>query len=131
MEFPCVFCEDDCTEFKKEQMSFPNGMAFQTPNSSLIHMNLAFQDDVDKFLYSKINVEIGRETRIVMKEPEKGYDVSFFISYETVKSEKERKVVQDFVLAYREKIGGIIVAGKSQINVWTRKAVGGLLQLLK
>ena len=112
-------------------MSFPNGAAIKTPNSSLINMNLAFQDDVDKFLYTKLNTEIGRSTRIVMKEAEKGYDVSFFIAYENVKSERDRTKVQEFILAYREKIGAIIVAGKSQINIWSRKAVGNLLQMLK
>jgi len=131
IEFPCVFCEDECTEVKKEYMSFPNGTAIRTPNSTIIHMNLAFQDDVDKFIYSKLNAEIGRATRIVMKETEKGYDVSFFIPYDNVKSESERKKVQVFLLAYRERIGALIVAGKSQINAWTRREARNLLQMLQ
>ena len=112
-------------------MNFSNGTAIRTPNSSLIHMNLGFQDDMDKFLYSKINGEIGRATRIIMKEVESGYDVSFFISYEDVKSEKARKKLQDFMLAYPEKVGSLVVGGKSQINMWTRKAANTLLQMLK
>ncbi|MFQ5818496.1 MAG: hypothetical protein ACE5I5_00680 [Candidatus Heimdallarchaeota archaeon] len=131
IEFPCVFCEDDCIEFEKEIMRFPNGTAIRTPNSALIHMNLAFQDDVDNFLYSKLNVEIGRMTKIVMKEAEKGYDVSFFISNDDVKNESEKKKIQGFLLGYREKIGALIVSGKSQINTWMRKAAGILFQILQ
>ena len=131
IEFPCVFCEDDCTEVQKEHINFSNGTAIRTPNSSLIHMNLGFKDDMDKFLYSKIKGEIGRATRIIMKEVESGYDVSFFISYEDVKSEKARKKLQDFMLAYPEKVGSLVVGGKSQINMWTRKAANTLLQMLK
>jgi len=112
-------------------MRFPNGTAIRTPNSALIHMNLAFQDDVDNFLYSKLNVEIGRMTKIVMKEAEKGYDVSFFISIDDVKNESEKKKIQGFLFGYREKIGALIVSGKSQINTWMRKAAGTLFQLLQ
>ena len=130
VDFPCVFCEEDCVEFEKEHMRFPNGIAIRTPNSALIHMNLAFQDDVDTFLYSKLNTEIGRMTKIVMKEAEKGYDVSFFISYDDVKNESENKRIQTFLRGYREKIAALIVSGKSQINTWMRKAAGALFQML-
>ncbi len=112
-------------------MRFPNGTAIRTPNSALIHMNLAFQDDVDNFLYLKLNAEIGRMAKIVMKEAEKGYDVSFFISYDDVKIESEKKKIQKFLLGYREKISALIVSGKSQINTWMRKAANALYRMLK
>lgn len=130
IEFPCVFCEDECVEFEKEVMRFPNGTAIRTPNSALIHMNLAFQDDVDNFLYSKLNAEIGRKAKIVMKDAEKGYDVSFFISFDDVKIESEKKKIQEFLLGYREKISALIVSGKSQINTWMRKAANALYRML-
>ncbi|MFQ6124164.1 MAG: hypothetical protein ACE5R6_06085 [Candidatus Heimdallarchaeota archaeon] len=131
IEFPCVFCEDDCVEFEKEVMRFPNGTAIRTPNSALIHMNLAFQDDVDNFLYSKLNAEIGRMTKIVMKEAEKGFDVSFFISYDDTKIESKKKKIQKFLLDYHEKISALIVSGKSQINTWMRKAATALFRMLQ
>ena len=62
---------------------------------------------------------------------EKGYDVSFFISFDDVKIESEKKKIQEFLLGYREKISALIVSGKSQINTWMRKAANTLYRMLQ
>ncbi len=122
IDYPCIFC-DDCPEGMNvpQVFEFETGIGKKTINSSILSIRIPLQDEVERFLLRRLMSDVGGRHKLIMKEPEDGYEISFFISDDLVRYEEEKERVKNFILNFPDYLRMQITHGKSALNKWIRQ----------
>jgi hypothetical protein len=122
-EHPC------CENIKRETIKFKNGILVKQGNSAIVSLKLTFNDAVEEFIFDRIRNELHRNSGSqvkVIRNPEEGYQISYFLNVEMVKSEDQRKQLiaywADFALNLRQ----ALTDGKMVINKFVRSRAESL-----
>jgi hypothetical protein len=122
IDFPCIFCDDCPDGINVPQIyEFENGIGKKTINSSILSIKIPLQDEVERFLLRRLMSDMGGRHKLIMKEPEDGYEISFFISDDIVRYEEERERIKTFILNFPDYLRMQITYGKSNLNKWIRQ----------
>ena len=131
MEPNCILDPDHpcCANIKRETIEFKNGLLVKQGNSAIVSLKLSFNDPVEEFIFDRIRNELHRNSGSLVKvirNPEEGYQISFFLNVEMVKSEDQRKQLiaywADFALNQRQ----ALTDGKMVINKFFRNRAESL-----
>jgi len=121
----CVLCPecDGCETAPREITSFENGQLIKQGNSAIVSLKLHFNDPVEQFIFERIRNELWRDagSRLkVIREPEEGYQISFFLNTEMVKTTEQRETLIDYWENFSINMRRILTDGKMVINKYVR-----------
>lgn len=121
----CVLCPDcdSCDMVPREIVSFKNGQLIKQGNSAIVSLKLNFYDAVEQFIFNRIRNELWRNpgSRLkVIREPEEGYQISFFLNTEMVKNVEQRKTLIEYWDSFSTNMRRILTDGKMVINKYVR-----------
>ncbi|NHJ00641.1 MAG: hypothetical protein EAX86_00805 [Candidatus Heimdallarchaeota archaeon] len=125
MEPICILDPDHpcCEKIRREELSFENGQLIKQGNSAIVSLKLAFNDPVEEFIFDRIRNELWRDpgSKIkVIREPEKGYDISFFLNTEMVTKREQREALLTYWEDFAVKMRKFQTDGKLVINKFIR-----------
>lgn len=122
-EHPC------CENIKQETIKFKNGLLVKQGNSAIVSLKLSFNDAVEEFIFDRIRNELYRKSGSsvkVIRNPEEGYQISFFLNIEMVKTKDQREQLiaywADFAINLRQGL----TDGKMVINKFVRNRAESL-----
>ena len=116
-EHPC------CENIKRETIKFKNGILVKQGNSAIVSLKLSFNDAVEEFIFDRIRNELHRNSDSqvkVIRNPEKGYQISYFLNVEMVKSEDQRKRLIAYWADFAINLRQALTDGKMVINKFVR-----------
>ncbi|MFX1285173.1 MAG: hypothetical protein ACFFB5_16070 [Promethearchaeota archaeon] len=121
----CVLCPDceGCETALREIINFKNGQLIRQGNSAIASLKLRFNDPVEQFIFERIRNELWRDagSRLkVIREPEEGYQISFFLNTEMVKTVEQRETLIDYWEKFSINMRRILTDGKMVINKYVR-----------
>lgn len=121
----CVLDPDHecCMDIPREEIAFENGILVKQGNSAIISLKLQFSDPVEEFIFGRIRNELWRNpgSKIkVIREPEEGYHISFFLNTEKVKTIVQRNELIGYWTSFAENMRRILTDGKMVINKYVR-----------
>lgn len=121
----CVLCPDceDCERVPREVILFENEQLIKQGNSAIFSLKLHFNDPVEEFIFDRIRNELWRDAgqRLkVIREPEEGYQISFFLNTEMVKTVEQREALIDYWERFSTNMRRILTDGKMVINKYVR-----------
>lgn len=121
----CVLCPDCecCDTVPREITSFENGQLIKQGNSAIISLKLHFNDPVEEFIFDRIRNELWRDagSRLkVIREPEEGYQISFYLNTEMVTTVEQRETLIDYWEKFSTNMRRILTDGKMVINKYVR-----------
>ena len=121
----CVLCPDceSCEKVPRDIISFENGQLIRQGNSAIVSLKLRFNDPVEEFIFDRIRNELWRNAGSRLKairEPEEGYDISFFLNTEMVKTVKQRETLINYWESFSRNMRRILTDGKMVINKYVR-----------
>ncbi len=116
-EHPC------CENIKKETIKFKNGILVKQGNSAIVSLKLSFNDPVEEFIFDRIRSELYREpgSRVkVIRIPEEGYQISFYLNVEMVKTQDQRDQLIAYWGEFQINLRQVLTDGKMVINKFVR-----------
>jgi hypothetical protein len=121
----CVLDPDHecCMDIPREEISFKNGILVKQGNSAIVSLKLQFSDPVEEFIFDRIRNELWRNTGSklkVIREPEEGYQISFFLNTDKVKTVVQRNELIEYWGKFQENMRRILTDGKMVINKYVR-----------
>ncbi|UCE12355.1 MAG: hypothetical protein JSV04_09145 [Candidatus Heimdallarchaeota archaeon] len=121
----CVLCPEceECQRVPREIISFENGQLIRQGNSAIVSLKLQFNDPVEEFIFDRIRNELWRNagSRLkVIREPEEGYQISFFLNIEMVATAEQRETLIDYWEKFSINMRRILTDGKMVINKYVR-----------
>lgn len=121
----CVLCPDceDCEKVPRNIISFENGQLIRQGNSAIVSLKLKFNDPVEEFIFDRIRNELWRNAGPRLKairEPEEGYNISFFLNTEMVKTVEQRETLIKYWESFSRNMRRILTDGKMVINKYVR-----------
>ncbi|UCG89971.1 MAG: hypothetical protein JSU57_05780 [Candidatus Heimdallarchaeota archaeon] len=121
----CVLCSECevCETVPREITSFENGQLIKQGNSAIVSLKLHFNDPVEQFIFDRIRNELWRNPgpRVkVIREPEEGYEISFFLNTEMVEMIDQRETLIKYWESFEENMRRILTDGKMVINKYVR-----------
>jgi hypothetical protein len=122
-EHPC------CENIKRETIKFKNGILVKQGNSAIVSLALTFNDAVEEFIFDRIRNELHRQSGSqvkVIRNPEEGYQISFFLNTEMVKSEDQRKQLIAYWADFAINLRQALTDGKMVINKFVRNRAESL-----
>ncbi len=127
----CVLCPDCecCDKVPREIISFEKGQLIRQGNSAIVSLKLQFNDPVEQFIFDRIRNELWRDSgpRVkVIREPEEGYHISFFLNTEMVKTKEQRQAIIDYWSEFGRNIRQILTDGKMVFNKYVRSRAGNI-----
>ncbi len=125
MEPICILDPDHpcCEEIKRETIEFENGMLIKQGNSAIVSLKLSFNDPVEEFIFERIQNELWREpgSKVkVIRKPEDGYQISFFLNTEMVETMDQREKLIEYWTDFAINIRQVLTDGKMVINKFVR-----------
>ena len=125
MEPICILDPDHpcCENIEREQIEFTNGILIKKGNSAIVSLKLSFNDPVEEFIFDRIRNELWRDPGSqvkVIREPEEGYQISFFLNTEMVKTQEQREKLIAYWDGFSIKLRQILTDGKMVINKFVR-----------
>jgi hypothetical protein len=121
----CVFSPDSefCKHIPRETIAFQlkkaSGELIRHGNSAILSLKLSFSDEVEKFVFERIRVELVRSPSSQIKplrEPEEGFDISFFLDVDMVESLDQRKKLVEYINAFPDKMRHATTRGKMRLS---------------
>jgi hypothetical protein len=127
MEPLCILDPDHpcCENIKREQIEFSNGILMKQGNSAIVSLKLSFNDPVEEFIFDRIRNDLWREPGghvKVIRQPEEGYHISFFLNTEMVKTREQREKLLTYWEEFSIQMRQILTDGKMVINKYVRKS---------
>ncbi|MHA1976102.1 MAG: hypothetical protein ACW98F_03480 [Candidatus Hodarchaeales archaeon] len=125
MEPNCILDPDHpcCENIKRDTIEFKNGLLIKQGNSAIVSLKLAFNDPVEEFIFDRIRNELWRNPGShvkVIRSPEEGYQISFFLTTEMVQTKDQREKLvaywEDFAINIRQ----VLTDGKMAVNKFVR-----------
>ncbi|MHA1993161.1 MAG: hypothetical protein ACW97Z_01305 [Candidatus Hodarchaeales archaeon] len=125
MEPNCILDPDHpcCENVKRETVEFKNGLLIKQGNSAIVSLKLTFNDPVEEFIFDRIRNDLWRNPGPhvkVIRSPEEGYQISFFLTTEMVKTKDQRARLvaywDDFAITIRQ----VLTDGKMAVNKFVR-----------
>ncbi|MCK4848823.1 MAG: hypothetical protein KAT16_07370, partial [Candidatus Heimdallarchaeota archaeon] len=116
-EHPC------CENISKETIKFKNGILVKQGNSAIVSLKLSFNDAVEEFIFDRIQNELYREPGScvkVIRNPEEGYQISFFLNIEMVKTQDQREQLIAYWADFAINLRQALTDGKMVINKFVR-----------
>ena len=116
-EHPC------CENIKKDTIKFKNGILVKQGNTAIISLKLFFNDAVEEFIFDRIRNELYREPGShvkVIRNPEEGYQISFFLNVEMVKTPEQREALIAYWKDFQINLRQVLTDGKMVINKFVR-----------
>ncbi|MFX1515817.1 MAG: hypothetical protein ACFFC6_05865 [Promethearchaeota archaeon] len=125
MEPICILEPDHpcCQDVPRKEIMFENGQLIKQGNSAIVSLKLHFNDPVEQFIFERIRNDLWRNpgTRVkVIREPEEGYDISFFLNTELVRTVEQRETLIDYWEKFSTNMRRILTDGKMVINKYVR-----------
>lgn len=124
--YPCVVCKE-CREMDLKQYFLENGLIEKTKNSSLISMVFELRDPFDDMLLKRLSNSLADAAKIVQKEPEPGFTITFFISDALLERVENKEDLVNFIANFKHTFLTETIAAKSAINKWERSTVKRLV----
>lgn len=126
----CVLDPDHecCESIPRETIKFENGELIKHGNSAIVSLKLQFGDPVEQFIFDRIRLELWRNPGPhvkIIREPEVGYDISFFLNTEMVKTKDQRQSLIDYWAEFGRNMRRILTDGKMVINKYVRSRAQG------
>ena len=126
IESICIFSPDSecCKHIPRETIEFEYGRLIKHGNSAILSIKLEFNDEVERFIFERIRMELVRTPSDLIKplrQPEEGYDLSLFFDENMTKSFEQRQQIIRFVQTLPEHMRQICTNGKMVINNYIRK----------
>jgi hypothetical protein len=84
---------------------------------------LQFNDPVEQFIFDRIRNELWRNPGSsvkVIREPEEGFDISFFLNMEMVKTTEQREALITYWEGFSGNLRRILTDGKMVIGKFVR-----------
>ena len=122
-EHPC------CEEIRRETIKFKNGVLVKQGNSAIVSLNLAFNDAVEEFIFDRIRNELHRNSDSnvkVIRNPEEGYQISFFLNIEMVETQDQREKLIAYWADFSINLRQALTDGKMVINKFVRNRAESL-----
>ncbi|MFW9857118.1 MAG: hypothetical protein ACFFFG_18865 [Candidatus Thorarchaeota archaeon] len=121
----CVMEPDDecCKGVPREVIPFENGEVIRHGNSAVVSLKIAINDPVEQFIFDRIRTELARNSDrhlTVMKNPEEGFEISFFLSPEMVKTRQERQQLIKYWFEFARNLRSVLTDGKMVFNKYVR-----------
>ncbi len=125
MEPNCILDPDHpcCENIKRETIEFKNGLLVKQGNSAIVSLKLSFNDPVEEFIFDRIRNDLWRNPGShvkVIRAPEEGFQISFFLTTEMVKTQNQRENLisywEDFAINIRQ----VLTDGKMAVNKFVR-----------
>ncbi|MFX0014634.1 MAG: hypothetical protein ACFFB2_05765 [Promethearchaeota archaeon] len=121
----CVLCPEceGCEWVSREIITFEEGQLIRQGNSAILSLTLHFNDPVEEFIFDRIRNELWRNAGArlkVIREPEEGYQISFFLNTEMVETVEQRKTLIDYWKKFSINMRRILTDGKMVINKYVR-----------
>ena len=125
MEPNCILDPDHpcCENIKREIIEFKNGIMIKQGNSAIVSLKLTFNDPVEEFIFDHIRNELWRNPGPhvkVIRSPEEGYQISFFLTTEMVKTKDQREKLIAYWDDFAIKIRQVLTDGKMAVNKFVR-----------
>jgi hypothetical protein len=125
MEPMCILDPDHpcCAEIRREVIEFENGVLVKQGNSAIVSLRLSFNDPVEEFIFDRIRNELWREPGSavkVIRNPEEGFHISFFLNTEMVSSQTQRENLIAYWSKFAINLRQILTDGKMVINKFVR-----------
>jgi hypothetical protein len=102
---------------------FEGGQLIKQGNSAIASLKLHFNDPVEQFIFDRIRNELFRNpgSKVkVIREPEEGYDISFYLNTEMVGTVEQRETLIKYWTDFSIKMRQILTDGKMVINKFVR-----------
>ncbi len=116
--------EHECCEtIPREVIAFENGEMIKHGNSAIVSLKLHFSDPIEQFIFDRIRLELWRDPGSsikVIREPEEGFDISFFLNTEMVKTTEQRQKLINYWSDFERNMRRILTDGKMVINKYVR-----------
>ena len=127
----CVIEPDDkcCKGIPREVITFEHGEIIRQGNSALVSLKIAVNDPVEQFIFERIRTELSRNSDrhlTVMKKPEEGFDLSFFLTPEMVKTQEQRVNLIEYWLEFGRNLRRVLTDGKMVINKYVRSRTANI-----
>ena len=122
-EHPC------CENIKRETIKFKNGILVKQGNSAIVSLALSFNDAVEEFIFDRVRNELHRNSGSqvkVIRNPEEGYQISFFLNIEMVKSKDQREQLITYWADFAINLRQALTDGKMVINKFVRNRAESL-----
>lgn len=116
-EHPC------CAKIPREEIEFENGLLVKQGNSAIVSLKLSFNDPVEEFIFERIRNELWRDpgSKVkVIREPEEGFHISFFLTTEMVEKKEQREALINYWKEFAIKMRQFQTDGKLVINKFVR-----------
>lgn len=125
MEPICILDPDHpcCEDVPRSEIMFEQGQLIKQGNSAIVSLKLHFNDPVEKFIFERIRNDLWRNpgSRVkVIREPEEGYDISFFLNTEMVNTVEQRETLITYWTDFNIKMRQFLTDGKMVINKFVR-----------
>ncbi|MHA1215497.1 MAG: hypothetical protein ACTSPG_09365 [Candidatus Hodarchaeales archaeon] len=116
-EHPC------CENVPREVIKFEHGEMVRQGNSAIVSLKLRFNDPVEEFIFDRIRNELFREpgSKVkVIRQPEEGFSISFFLNTEMVKTKDQREALIKYWSEFETKTRQVLTDGKMVFNKFVR-----------
>jgi len=125
MEPICILDPDHpcCENIPRETIGFENGELIRQGNSAIVSLKLSFNDPVEEFIFERIRNELWREpgSKVkVIRAPEEGFAMSFFLNTEMVKTKEQREALITYWMDFEVNLRQVLTDGKMVINKFVR-----------
>lgn len=112
-----------CMDIPREEIVFENGLLVKQGNSAIVSLKLHFSDPVEEFIFDRIRNDLWRNPGSklkVIRQPEEGFNISFFLNIEMVKTLEQRKALIEYWSNFGVNMRRILTDGKMVINKYVR-----------
>lgn len=125
MEPICILQPDHpcCEDVPRQEIMFKGGQLIKQGNSAIVSLKLHFNDPVEQFIFERIRNDLWRNpgSRLkVIREPEEGYDISFFLNTEMVHTKEQREALMNYWSEFSRNLRQILTDGKMVFNKYVR-----------
>ena len=125
MEPNCILDPDHpcCEKIKRESIEFKGGILIKQGNSAIVSLKLTFNDPVEEFIFDRIRNDLWRNPGAhvkVIRSPEEGYQISFFLTTEMVKTKYQREKLVSYCGYFAVNMRQILTDGKMAVNKFVR-----------
>jgi len=121
----CILDPDHpcCEKVPRKEIMFKGGQLIKQGNSAIVSLKIKFNDPVEEFIFDRIRNELWRNPGSqvkVIREPEEGYEISFFLNTEMVKTKEQRLRLIEYWAEFERNMRGVLTDGKMVINKYVR-----------
>ncbi len=132
----CVFSPDSefCKHIPREKINFQlkdvNGELIRHGNSAILSLKLNFNDEVEKFIFERIRLELVRNPTSQIKplrEQEQNFHISFFLDVDMVQTFDQRKKFLEYINSFPDRMRQATTRGKMRLSDLIRKEAANFI----